>query len=373
MEKCLSEEMTMNQNREKFLDNLYIVWTISAKDILDSIKNRMVISQIIAVFLILLTVKALSWAIQPPNIPIMIFDPGSSILAQVLDDSPDFGVQRAESLEELQQVIGNMGFGLGPEVGIEIPHDFDDLNNDLEINGYVSWANRTKAPGLKAEFESALLEVTGQPLIVNLEGHIISPPAEIGLLGGLITIFAVTIILLMGVMLVPNLMVEEKQTRTMDALLVSPASISQVVIGKAIAGFFYILVTAAIVYLIYWTGVVNWGLTALFVIGAGLFSVAVGLLFGIIFKNQQEMTGWLSLTIVIITGSIFVVLIDLDMPVYLDTLIKWLPPVALAKIFWASFSTQAQLSQVWLNFAIILVSSGLIYGYIIWRVKQLDH
>jgi ABC-2 type transport system permease protein len=65
--------------------------------------------------------------------------------------------------------------------------------------------------------------------------------------------FAVTIMLTMGILLVPTLMLEEKQTRTMDALLVSPASISQVVIGKAIAGFFYILVTAAIVYLIYWT------------------------------------------------------------------------------------------------------------------------
>ncbi|MBE9475460.1 MAG: ABC transporter permease, partial [Chloroflexi bacterium] len=313
----------MNKNREKFLDSLYIVWTISAKDILDSIKNLIVISQIIAVLFILLTVKALSWAFQPQYIPVMVFDPGSSHLAQVLDDSPDFGVQYAESLEDLQQVIGNMGFGLGPEVGIEIPHDFDDQNDDLEINGYVSWANRTKAPGLKAEIESALLEVTGQPFIINLAGNIISPPPEIGLFGGLITMFAVTIILLMGVMLVPNLLLEEKQNRTMDALLVSPASISQVVIGKAIAGFFYILVTAAIVYLIYWTGVVSWGISALFVIGAGLFSVAVGLLFGIIFNSQQEMTGWLSLTIVIITGSIFVVLIGLDMPAYLETLIKW--------------------------------------------------
>ena len=375
MDKRLSEENNVNKTREKFLDSLYIIWTISAKDILDSIKNRMVISQIIAVSVILLSVKGLGLVIQPPYTQIIVYDPGSTNLAQVLSDSPDFGVQRAPSLKELQQTISNMGFGLGADLGIEIPLDFDqqfESKDRPEIMGYVSWANRAKAARLKAEMETALLELSGKPVIVNVDGNIISPPKEIGLLVGMITMFAVTIILLMGVMLVPNLMLEEKQTRTMDALLVSPASISQVVIGKALAGFFYILVTVAIVYLIYWTGVVHWGLSALFVIGAGLFSVAVGLMLGLIFKNQQEMTGWLNLTIVIISGSIFVVLLGLDMPAYLETLIKWLPPVALAKIFWASFSTQVQLSQVWFNFGIVLVISGLIYGYIIWRVKQLD-
>ena len=365
----------MNTNTEKFSDNLNIIWTIASKDILDAIKNRMIISQIVAVTLILLSVKALSWAIQPPYTPIMIFDPGNSSLTQALDDSPDFRVQRAVSLEELQGVIGNMGFGLGPELGIAVPSDYDqglDSKNNLEINGYVSWANRTKAARLKMEFESAFLELTRQPIIVNLEGHIISPPTEIGLLGGIITVFAVTIILLMGVILVPTLMLEEKQTRTMEALLVSPASINQVVIGKAIAGFFYILVTAAIVYIIYWTGVVNWGLTLLFVLGSGLFSVGLGLLLGLLFKNQQEMTGWLSLTIVVITGSIFVVLIGLEMPAWLDTLIQWLPSVALARIFWASFSTQAQIGQVLRNLSIVLVTSGILYGFVIWQVRRLD-
>jgi len=371
----VSKNKTMNTTNENLFESLHIIRAIASKDILDAIKNRMIISQIVAVTLILLTVKVIGWAIQPPYTQIMVFDPGNSSLTQALDDSPDFSVQPAVSLEELQQVIGNMGFGLGAELGIEVPNNFDQVvgaNKNPEINGYVSWANRTKAPGLKEEFESDLLELTEKQVTVNLEGHIISPPPEIGLLGGLVTIFAVTIILIIGVTLVPTLMLEEKQTGTMDALMVSPASISQIVIGKALAGFFYILVTAVIVYAIYWTGVVHWGLTALFILGAGLFSVAVGLLFGLSFKNQQEMTGWLGMTIVVITGSIFVVLIGLEMPAWLDSLIQWLPSVALAKIFWASFSTQAQLSQIMKNLGIVLAISGIIYGYIIWQVRQLD-
>jgi ABC-2 type transport system permease protein len=365
----------MDTTRSKFSDSLYIILTIASKDILDAIKNRMVVSQIIVVTFILLTVKGLSWVIQPPYTQIMVFDPGNSYLTQVLEDSPDFDVQHAASVEELQQVIGNMGFGLGAELGIAIPDDFDlilDSGDQSEISGYISWANRTKAPALKSEMESALQELTGRSVIVDIEGNIISPPPEIGLLGGLITVFAVTIILLMGIILVPNLVLEEKETRTMEALLISPASISQVVVGKALAGFFYILVTSAIVYIIYWTGVVHWGLTLLFVLASGLFSVALGLTFGMIFNSQQEMTGWLSLTLIVITGSIFIVLIGLDMPDLIETLIKFIPSVALAKIFWASFSTQAEINQVWMNMTIVVVFSVILYGFIIWKVRQLD-
>lgn len=365
----------MNTTAGKVIDYLNIIWTISAKDIRDALKNRVIIGQIIAVTLILLTVKGLSWAIQPPYTQIMVFDRGDSQLLVSLEESPDFAVQNTSSLKELLGVIGNMGFGLGPELGIEIPEDFDQIleaRNKPEVNGYVSWANRTKAESLKLEMEESLIELTGQQVNVDIEGHIISPPVEIGLLGGILTMFAVTIILIMGIILVPSLMLEEKRTRTIEALLLSPASINQVMIGKVVAGFFYVLITAAIVYTIYWTGVVNWGLTVIFVAGAGLFSVGVGLLFGIIFESEQEMTGWMSLVLIIITASIFVVLLDLDMPAFLETAVQWLPSVALAKIFWASFSTQVKSAQIWFNLGIVAVTSSIIYGAIIWRLRGMD-
>jgi len=60
------------------------------------------------------------------------------------------------------------------------------------------------------------------------------------------------------------------------------------------------------------------------------------------------------------------------LPVIVDTLIQWLPPVALAKIFWASFSSGNDYQQVFSSFSEILVVSGVIFGFIIWRIKQLD-
>ena len=130
--------------------------------------------------------------------------------------------------------------------------------------------------------------------------------------------------------------------------------------------------TTAIVYIIYWTEVVHWGLVLIFVAGSGLFAVAVGLLFALMFDVLQEMTGWMSLTLIVITGSIFIVLIGLDKPPFIVMIIQWLPSVALAKIFWASFSTQVQVNQVWANVGIVLVVSAILYGFVIWWVRQLD-
>jgi len=357
------------------IDNMYIIGSIAAKDIQDAIKNRFVIYQIIAVSVILLSIRGLGLILEPPTTQVVIFDPGGSTFSSMVEDSPDLRVYPAESLLDLQGVISNMGFGLGAELGIEIPPGFDaqlEGKDQPELQGYVSWANRKNAARIRDEIEFALQELTGKPILINLEGNIITPPGDIGLLVGIMTMFAVTIILTIGIILVPSLMLEEKQNRTLDALLVSPASIGQVVAGKALAGTFYILVTTMIVYLIYWSGVYSWGITALFVIGAVLFAVSVGLIFGVVFDRQQEMTGWLSLVMVLVSGTIFVELINLDLPPILDQIMPWLPPVALAKIFWASFSSQVDYQQVWASFAVVVIISGLLFGFIIWRIRQFD-
>ena len=357
------------------IDKMYIIGSIAAKDIQDALKNRFVIYQIIAVSVILLSIRGLGLILEPPTTQIVIFDPGGSTFSSMVEDSPDLRVIQAESLVDLQGVISNMGFGLGAELGIEIPPGFDTQLESMdqpELQGYVSWANRNKAVAIKDEIESALQELTGKPILINLEGNIITPPGDIGLLVGIVTMFAVTIILTIGIILVPSLMLEEKQNRTLDALLVSPASIGQVVAGKALAGTFYILVTTLIVYLIYWSGVYSWGITGLFVIGAVLFAVSVGLIFGVVFDRPQEMTGWLSLVMVLVSGTIFVELINLDLPPFLEQILPWLPPVALAKIFWASFSSQVDYQQVWASFAVVVIISGLLFGFIIWRIRQLD-
>jgi hypothetical protein len=75
---------------------------------------------------------------------------------------------------------------------------------------------------------------------------------------------------------------------------------------------------------------------------------------------------------IIITGSIFIELINLELPLILEQLLPWLPSVALAKIFWASFSSQVEFQQVLPSFGVVVIVSGILFGFVVWRIKQLD-
>jgi len=65
-------------------------------------------------------------------------------------------------------------------------------------------------------------------------------------------------------------------------------------------------------------------------------------------------------------------LINLDLPPIMDQLLPWLPPVALARLFWASFSSEINLQQVVLSFLDVAIVAALIFGFIVLRIKQSD-
>ena len=170
-------------------------------------------------------------------------------------------------------------------------------------------------------------------------------PAEGVLPLSLTTVNSVLMILMIGFFLVPSLLFEEKETKTMQALLVSPASIGQVVIGKALAGLFYILVTAVMIFAISWAEVTDWEMVILFVIGGGFFSVAVGLMLGSFFEKQQDMVGWMTALLIFLAGTIVVKMLGLELPALVEFILPWIPSVALAEICRAAFSGTAAVNR----------------------------
>jgi ABC-2 type transport system permease protein len=365
----------MNTTRKKILDTLHIVWTIASKDIVDALRNKLVISLILGTGFMLLMPKAMGLVLDPPYTPVLVYDPGSSRLTAELETDTRYQVRQASSISELQQVIGSAGFGLGTELGLVIPTGFDQVleaGGQLELDGYVAWANRAKAAQLKADFEGRFADLLGQPVRIDIEGKVVYPPPGPTLALGISTWTAVIVILIMGVNLVPNLVFEEKQTKTMEALLVSPASIGQVVVGKALAGLFYMLVTAGVVFAINWTGVVHWEVAALFVLSSGLFAVAVGLVLGSFFERQQDVVGPMMLLIVIFVASIFVDMVELELPTFIRVILPWVPSVALAEVIRFVFLESIPWPEIGMDLGSVLGISAFLYAIVVWQVRRSD-
>jgi ABC-2 type transport system permease protein len=356
-------------------DSLHIVWTIASKDIVDSLRNKLIVSLILGMGFMLLMPKVLGLMLVPRETPVLVYDPGESRLTAALENSDEYQVRRARSLAEVERGIGSTGFGLGVEFGLAVPEDFDQVlgaGGQPELNGYVAWANRMKAPQLKTDFEEQFDELVDHPVSINIKGNMVYPPADSGLWLFMVTITPVIVILIMGIQLVPTLLFEEKQTKTMEALLVSPASISQVVIGKALAGLFYVTVAAGVVFAINWAGVVHWEVVLLFVLGIGVVSVGVGLVLGSFFERQQDVVGWTMLLLVVFIGALFVDMLNMDIPALVQGILPWVPSVALAEMLRFVFLEDVSWGETLADLGGMLGVSILLYALVIWRVRRSD-
>jgi ABC-type Na+ efflux pump permease subunit len=362
----------VNSTKGRFQDSLNIIWTIAAKDIIDALKNKVVISMIIMLSILLLMPKMLPLIFEQPQTVLPVYDLGTSSLVAELENNPNIAVQKLPSEQELRTTLCSAVY---PLIGLRIPADFDQAmtaGGQVEIQGYVCWNKRHQVSEVQSKLEEMISLALGQPVRIQIEGNIIYPPAEGVLLLSIATINSVLMILMMGIFLVPSLLFDEKESKTMQALLVSPANISQVVVGKALAGLFYILVTAVMIFAISWAEVIHWDMVVLFVIGGGVFSVAVGLVLGSFYEKQQDMVGWMTALLLLLVGAIFVRMLGMELPALVESILPWIPSVALAEINRAAFLETVPITRVLTDLGIVLVVSLPLYALVIWKVRRSD-
>jgi uncharacterized membrane protein YbaN (DUF454 family) len=281
-------------------------------------------------------------------------------------------VQKVGSERELAAALCG---AIYPEIGLMLPAGLDlpsAAGEGVVIQGYVCWGKRHDVADLRLRLEGMLSKALGRPVSIQVDGNVLYPPADGVLFLGLATVNAVLIMLAMGIFLVPSLLLDEKETKTLQALLVSPASIGQVVAGKALAGAFYILVSAVVMFAVSWAEVIHWDMVLLFVISSGFFSVAVGLTLGSLFGKQQDMVGWVTAVLLLLTGAVLVAVLGVELPFPVSGILPWVPSVALAEVCRAAFSGPVAGAPVLARAGAVLIESLPLYSLVIWRVRHSD-
>lgn len=359
----------------KMIDGLNIIWAIARKDILEALRNRLAVSLLFTVGVMVFIPRLFPLIIDPPYTSIVVYDEHQSRLFLELEESQLFSVRQARSLDELKEFIGDSGFGLGPEAGLVVPEDFDqrlETGGELKLEAYINWANRKKIPQFQGDLEGQISDLMGTDVQIEFEDGYVYPELTSSITSGIMTTSSILVVIIMGIILVPGLIFDEKQTKTMDALLVSPANIGQVVMGKVLAGWFYMLLTAGLVFLVNWKSVVHWELAVLFTFCVGMFSIAVGLILGSFFQSQQDVTGWTGAIVVILLGAMLAGMMDLDLPSWIQSIIPWIPSVTLSDIFRASFSGSPIIPQIGERLAGLIGMISLLYAAVVWRIRRSD-
>jgi ABC-2 type transport system permease protein len=351
-------------------DNLYMAWAIGSKDIVDAIKNKNTRTNII---LLVFIVVFFYWSSTPrpfdKRIDVAIYDEGNSSLTDLptqLGDGYSFRFYEASSLQEMERMMGYK------QLGIVVPSDFDQVleaGGDPELSGYILWVHRTRVSDLELKYSDKFSELLGQPVRVEIGENFVIPQPDVETSTVQFTILFA--IFWMAVTIVPFLMMEEKQTKTLDALLVSPASAGQVIMGKAIAGAFYVLLSGGLLFALNWAYVTHWGLALLAFLCTALFSIGVALALGVFIKSPQQVRLWMFPVVLVLLIPAFFAL-EPNLTANLKTIFSWLPTTALVKMFQFALSSHAPLSQLLTDLAIALGSTVLIFALVTWKVRRAD-
>jgi ABC-type transport system involved in multi-copper enzyme maturation permease subunit len=368
----------MTTGRQRLSNSIRIIWAVAAKDILDAIKNRSILP-LIATALFLVLYDTLMPPVRYGNRPpiLALYDAGESGLVDLLDENEDVDLRVMSSRQELEWYLGGEQ---APVLGLVLPANLDQTTEDdvqLELEGYVDhWVSESTIVELKAFFEQQFTELTDRATSIQVESDRVlsrAAGAHAWSVAGLLT----AIITLLGLVVTPILMIEEKETRTMDVLLTSPASAAQLVIGKAMAGMFYCLVGSVIVLLLNSSLVVHWETAVLATIGGSLFSVSLGLLMGsaIRIKQQLNIVSWFilfPLMLAVPAMDILTTSVAPDRLGALRTIIALLPTSAVGKLIRLSVTSSAPAAVYGPQVALLAGYIVVLLAAVTWAVKRSD-
>lgn len=357
-------------NRPEFGASWRIIGAIAAKDIVDAIRNKTFLAIIFGVVMIMVSGQVLPLLSRLSSVPsVVVVDAGRSSLTVDLKRSEDLHLRAVSAQPDMEKTVAEAN---SPVLGLVFPTNLDgQLASDeaITIDGYVAhWLDEAEAADLVRFFQDRLSDLAGQPVSIETGGRQLYPAPDAGGRPFMISLTLLVVVLTLCGAVVPHLMIEEKEAHTLEILLVSPANMGHIVVGKALAGSVYGLLAGAVFMVANARIVVHWDVAILALVSSVAFSVGLGLLMGSAFDNVQILGMWF-----------FVILLILLVPLLvtggsgmLRTATAWLPSVLLARAVRSSLASQVPWARVLLEIGSVWIYTLLMLALTAWRLRRLD-
>lgn len=309
--------------------NARAIAAIARKDIVDAVRNRYLLFALLTPLMVAILLRMLQPGINSlTTITVVVHDPGKSQMISELRAAPRMNVLEAASADvvsaEVEKTKANGGLALPPT--------FDDditVGKQPQLTIYV---NQSKGAIQQAAFrqlvERQVMSLVKQPAPVSTVWVEVGKDEDRQTLGVfnldqmLLPLLLLLVFAMAGALVVPLLLVEEKEKHTLDFLLTSPASQAEIITGKALTGVVYSSLIAGVLLILNHRLISNWPLTLLTVFLGLLLVVGVGLLMGALFKNSMQVNTWASGVLVLLMAPSFP---SLGLPSAVETASRFIP------------------------------------------------
>jgi ABC-2 type transport system permease protein len=360
---------------------LRTVTAIAIKDFLDALRNARLLV-IILMPIGFSVIYGYLFRDTPTTMEVVFHSPERSTLESALAGIESVTLFSVDSLEELEETLEIEK----AVIGVVLPVGFDQALQD----GAMPQVELIypEGPGEAAGVERMILQliegISGRPPVVEVVGRPLRPAGAdpddgdqslLNVFSGLeLQSFFIILWVMMGIamngsFLVPTLLVEEKDKKTLDAVLVTPAGYADVALGKVLVGILYSLLTALIVMTLNngFVGAVVFSIAVIFL--ASLALTLIGLLIGGLIDNMSTLNTWGGFIMLplILPGMLAGVPLDNLSPV-LSVPLQVIPTFQLARGF--AFALSGEGAKVWLSIFILAVECLVLFAAVLWSLRR---
>lgn len=359
------------------------ILAIARKDALDILLNKATLTMLLSPLFLAILFFGIGKLLGSHTTNALIYDPGKSGIEQIVKGAfSDSKITYANAPEDVTAAFGPDGSQKTANyaLGLIIPENFDGSLRSgghpaltLYVDGsQIGNGQRALLLGSFTDYSRSL--ANPQPP-ATITVATINPPKPTTSEQDLGQLYAVAIILsslFIGSALVPGLLAEEKEKKTLRMLMVSPASFADVVAAKLLVGLVYQLLLTLVAVGIQGGYMGQIPLILLFIFLGSLFSITVGLLIGCFFQTTNAtgsaagMISFLYLLPVFFVGTFAQLLPNNPFM----SVIKILPTYYIASGVSDAVSSQSTIGGTLLNVGITLGVAVLLFFYAVWTLRR---
>ena len=359
----------MNSNAS----HLKIILSIFLKDIKQALVDRMTLGVIIGVMLLILPSQLIPLILQNENTPqAVVLANRTTSQIQELRALSDVSIYPVKSQDELQNALVS---GRSLVIGLVFPDNFTLLDQDGEnpvVDAYFPhWTSTDEKNSLITLFEEKINTIAGQPVQIRVIDDQVHPDQDSRGAEVMFILQMINAIMTISLVLVPQLLMSEKEKHTLEALLISPANYTDVVIGKGLTGVFYGSLGAGIVILMNQKIIAHWWVIILSAISGILFAVLLGLLIGLWFDNFQQATLSMSIIVISIMAPAFIkTILTVRLPTVVEFLVNWFPSGKLTDLITMSLMKSVPVPEFIIGISVIWGANLLIFFLCLWQIRR---
>lgn len=363
--------------------HLRTILAVARKDAIDILLNKTTITILLMPILLALLFLMMSKLVGSHTTNMLVYNPGQSPVVQVVSKAFDqVHITEASSPAEVTAAFGPNGSSKESayDVGLIVPTGFESAlqaGSNPQMSLYLNGNNLNNQNSIliQAAITDYARQVASPQSPVTLATSMINPPPTANV-GDLLGTYYGAVVLLMsfmvGTSLMPGLLIEEKEKKTLRMLMVTPASFADVILGKLLIALVYQLLLSIIVVAIEggFTGQIP--LILLYMLLGSCLSLALGLLLGGIFQTASTagavggMLMFIYIIPAIFTGPLATLLGNSP----LLTLIKILPTYYIADGAYNAMQNQGTLNGHLLDIGVLLGTTLALIAITTWVLRR---